>query len=332
MKILVTGAAGFIGMHTVTALVREGHEVVGLDNLNDYYAVSLKDARLAQLRPLAGFRFEQIDLADGAALTALFARERFDVVINLAAQAGVRYSLKNPHAYVHSNLIGFTNLLEACRQHPVQHLIYASTSSVYGHNTSLPFAEVDNTDHPVSFYAATKKANEAMAHSYAHLYGIPCSGLRFFTVYGPWGRPDMAPWLFTQAIIAGEPIKVFNHGQLQRDFTYVDDIVDGVVKLLEHPPQPGGDPGRADTSAAPWRLLNIGNHQPVRLMHFIETLEEAVGKPAIKDFVGMQAGDVPATYADTESMHTLTGFTPATPLDEGLRRFVAWYRSYHGIA
>ena len=332
MKILVTGAAGFIGMHTVTALVREGHEVVGLDNLNDYYAVSLKDARLAQLRPLAGFRFEQIDLADGAALTALFARERFDVVINLAAQAGVRYSLKNPHAYVHSNLIGFTNLLEACRQHPVQHLIYASTSSVYGHNTSLPFAEVDNTDHPVSFYAATKKANEAMAHSYAHLYGIPCSGLRFFTVYGPWGRPDMAPWLFTQAIIAGEPIKVFNHGQLQRDFTYVDDIVDGVVKLIPLAPQPGGDPARADESCAPWRLMNIGNHQPVALMNFIETLEKALGKEAVKDYVGMQAGDVPATFADIDRLHGLTGFAPSTPLDVGLGKFVAWYREYHGLS
>jgi UDP-glucuronate 4-epimerase len=332
MKILVTGAAGFIGMHTVIALEAQGHEVVGTDNLNDYYAVSLKEARLTQLRPLAGFRFEQIDLADCAAMFALFARERFDVVINLAAQAGVRYSLKNPHAYVHSNLVGFANLLEACRLHPVQHLIYASTSSVYGHNTSLPFAEVDNTDHPVSFYAATKKANEGMAHSYAHLYGVPCTGLRFFTVYGPWGRPDMAPWLFTRAILAGEPIKVFNHGQLQRDFTYVDDIVDGVVKLIPMPPQPGGDPTRADESAAPWRLMNIGNHQPVALMTFIETLEKALGKEAVKDYVGMQAGDVPATFADIDRLHALTGFAPSTPLDVGLGKFVAWYREYHRSA
>ena len=332
MKILVTGAAGFIGMHTVQTLLAQGHDVVGIDSLNDYYPVALKEARLARLTPHAAFRFQQLDVADGDALMALFARERVGTVIHLAAQAGVRYSLRNPQAYVQANLVGFANLLEACRQHPVAHLIYASTSSVYGHNASLPFCETDNTDHPVSFYAATKKANEAMAHAYAHLYGLPCSGLRFFTVYGPWGRPDMAPWLFTQAILAGEPIKVFNNGDLARDFTYVDDIVDGVVKLLDHPPQPGGDPGRANTSAAPWQLLNIGNHQPVRLMHFIETLEAAVGKPAIKEFVGMQAGDVPATYADTESMRTLTGFTPATGLDEGLRRFVAWYRSYHGIA
>ena len=332
MKILVTGAAGFIGMHTVQVLLAQGHDVVGIDSLNDYYPVALKQARLARLTPHAAFRFQQLDVADGDALMALFAKERFDTVIHLAAQAGVRYSLRNPQAYVQANLVGFANLLETCRQHPVAHLIYASTSSVYGHNASLPFCETDNTDHPVSFYAATKKANEAMAHAYAHLYGLPCSGLRFFTVYGPWGRPDMAPWLFTQAILADEPIKVFNNGDLARDFTYVDDIVDGVVKLLDHPPAPGGDPGRADTSAAPWRLMNIGNHQPVRLMHFIETLETAIGKPAVKEYVGMQAGDVPATYADTESLHTLTGFTPATSLEEGLHRFVEWYRSYHGLA
>jgi UDP-glucuronate 4-epimerase len=330
MKILLTGAAGFIGMHTAIALSAQGYEVVGIDNLNDYYAVSLKEARLAQLDELQGFRFERLDVADAAALMALFARERLDAVVHLAAQAGVRYSLRNPQAYVQANLVGFANMLEACREYPVAHLIFASTSSVYGHNASLPFAETDNTDHPVSFYAATKKANEAMAHAYSHLYGLPCSGLRFFTVYGPWGRPDMAPWLFTEAILKGETIKVFNHGELQRDFTYVDDIVDGVVKLLPLPPKPGGDPNRADQSSAPWRLMNIGNHQPITLMSFIETLERALGREAIKEFVGMQAGDVPATYADIDSLHALTGFTPSTPLADGLARFVAWYRGYHG--
>jgi UDP-glucuronate 4-epimerase len=330
MKILLTGAAGFIGMHTAQALCAAGHSVVGIDSLNDYYAVSLKAARLAQLASLADFRFVKLDMVDHPALLALFAAERFDAVIHLAAQAGVRYSLQNPHAYVQANIVAFTNLLEACRQHPVQHLIYASTSSVYGQNEKVPFAETDCTDHPVSFYAATKKANEAMAHAYAHLYGIPCTGLRFFTVYGPWGRPDMAPWLFTKAILAGEPIRVFNHGQLQRDFTYIDDIVDGVVKLLPQPPAPGGDGSRADESWAPWRLLNIGNHQPVPLLTFIETLESAIGQSAVKEFVAMQAGDVPATYADTTRLTTMTGFCPATPLADGLRRFVQWYRDYHG--
>ncbi|WP_374350515.1 NAD-dependent epimerase [Chitinimonas sp.] len=329
MKILLTGAAGFIGMHTAQALCAAGHTVVGIDSLNDYYPVSLKEARLAQLAPLADFRFVRLDMVDHAALLALFAAERFDAVIHLAAQAGVRYSLQNPHAYVQANIVAFTNLLEACRQHPVQHLIYASTSSVYGQNEKVPFTETDCTDHPVSFYAATKKANEAMAHAYAHLYGIPCTGLRFFTVYGPWGRPDMAPWLFTRAILAGEPIRVFNHGMLQRDFTYIDDIVDGVVKLLPQPPAPGGDGSRADQSWAPWRLLNIGNHSPVPLLTFIDTLEAAIGQPAIKEFVAMQAGDVPATYADTGELHTMTGFAPSTPLREGLARFVDWYRRYH---
>ncbi|QNM96906.1 NAD-dependent epimerase [Chitinimonas koreensis] len=331
MNILLTGAAGFIGMHTARALVAAGHRVVGIDNLNDYYPVSLKEARLAQIEPLAGFRFERLDIADGAALMALFAAEGFDAVIHLAAQAGVRYSLQNPGAYVQANLVGFANLLEACRRHPVQHLVYASSSSVYGQNDKVPFAERDNTDHPVSLYAATKKANEAMAHSYAHLYGMPCTGLRFFTVYGPWGRPDMAPWLFTSAILEGRPIKVFNHGQLRRDFTYVDDIVDGIVKLLPLPPAPDGDGSRPDRSWAPWRLLNIGNHQPVPLMQFIETIEAAVGREAIKEPVGMQAGDVPATYADTSELAALTGFAPSTPLAEGIGRFVAWYRDYHGL-
>ncbi|QDQ26769.1 NAD-dependent epimerase [Chitinimonas arctica] len=331
MKILVTGAAGFIGMHTVQSLLAAGHQVVGIDNLNDYYAVSLKQARLAQLRPLAGFRFEQLEIAAPGKLQALFAAEGFDAVIHLAAQAGVRYSLQNPDAYVQANLVGFVNLLEACRHQPVSHLVYASSSSVYGQNASVPFREADNTDHPVSLYAATKKANEAMAHAYAHLYGTPCTGLRFFTVYGPWGRPDMAPWLFTSAILAGRPIKVFNHGQLLRDFTFIDDIVDGIVKLLPLPPVAGGDGSRADESWAPWRLMNIGNHQSVPLLGFIETLEAALGQQAIKELVGMQAGDVPATYADTDRLSQLTGFAPSTPLASGLQRFVAWYREYHQV-
>jgi UDP-glucuronate 4-epimerase len=331
MNLLLTGAAGFIGFHTARALLAAGHRVVGVDNLNDYYPVALKTARLAQLDGLPQFSFEQLDVAEPGALAALFARERFDAVIHLAAQAGVRYSLVNPRAYLHSNLIGFTELLEACRAHPVQHLLFASTSSVYGRNETLPFAETDNTDHPFSYYAATKKANEAMAHSYAHLYGLPCTGLRFFTVYGPWGRPDMAPWLFTHAILAGEPIKVFNQGQLLRDFTYIDDIVTALVGLVDQPPKTGGDARRADESWAPWRLLNVGNHEAVPLMTFIETLESLIGRPANKVFVGMQDGDVPATYADCTRLAQLTGFAPHTPLREGLARFVAWYCDYHGM-
>ncbi len=325
MKVLVTGVAGFIGMHTATALLKAGHEVLGLDNLNDYYSVALKQARLLELEKLPGFRFVHLDISDASGLLALFAATRPDKVIHLAAQAGVRYSIKNPQAYVQSNLVGFANMLEACRHYPVQHLLFASTSSVYGSRTNIPFAEHDNTDAPVSFYAATKKANEAMAHSYAHLYGIPCTGLRFFTVYGPWGRPDMAPWLFTNAILNHQPIRVFNRGALLRDFTEVSDIVDGVIRLLALPPT-------QEETAASYRLLNIGNHTPIPLLRFIEVLEQAIGIPAIKEMADMQAGDVLATAADTNRLSTLTGFSPSTSLETGLFRFVQWYRTYHGLA
>lgn len=323
MKVLVTGAAGFIGMYACEALLAQGHELVGIDNMNAYYAVTLKEARLRRLATHDGFRFLQLDIADEAALLALFAQEKFDAVVHLAAQAGVRYSIAQPQAYVHSNLIGFANMLEACRRHPVQHFLFASTSSVYGASEKVPFEESDPTDQPVSFYAATKKANEAMAHSYAHLYGIPTTGLRFFTVYGAWGRPDMAPWLFTEAILQRKPIRIFNHGALQRDFTEVGDIVGGLSKLLSLPP------ARASANAAPYRILNIGNHTPVALMTFIETLERVIGMQAEKEFVGMQQGDVPSTCADTRRLAELTGFSPATPLEVGLRRFVDWYREYH---
>ncbi|MFC4159979.1 NAD-dependent epimerase [Chitinimonas lacunae] len=329
MNILVTGAAGFIGMHTARALLDAGHRVVGIDNLNDYYPVALKEARLATLRERPDFVWRQLDIADRDSIAALFAAEPFDAVVHLAAQAGVRHSLRDPHAYVSANLLGFTNILEGCRHARTPHLVFASTSSVYGQNAKVPFHEADPTDHPVSFYAATKKANEAMAHSYAHLYGLPVTGLRFFTVYGPWGRPDMAPWLFTEAILAGRPIKVFNHGQLQRDFTYIDDIVDGIVRLLPLAPTAGGDGSRPDESWAPYRLCNIGNHDPIPLLRFIETLEAAIGREAIKEFLPMQPGDVPATFADTDKLAGLTGFSPRTPLREGLDRFVAWYRRYH---
>lgn len=322
MKVLVTGAAGFIGMHTSAALLAQGHSVVGLDNLNDYYAVSLKHARLATLTPLDGFRFVQLDVADEADLLGIFAAEGFDAVIHLAAQAGVRHSILHPQSYVRSNLVGFANLLEACRQYPVQHLLFASTSSVYGFSENVPFAETDPTDAPVSFYAATKKANEVMAHSYAHLYNIPMTALRFFTVYGAWGRPDMAPWLFTEAILKGEPIRVFNHGALQRDFTEVGDIVDGLIKLLPLAPS---------DATPPYRVLNIGNHTPIPLLQFIETLEDIIGTTAQKEFVAMQQGDVPATCADVSQLSGLTGFTPATSLRLGLERFVAWYRAYHKV-
>ena len=319
MKVLLTGAAGFIGRATAEALLKADHQVVAVDNLNDYYAVSLKHARLATLREQPGLQFYPLDVADWPALDALFAEQRPDAVIHLAAQAGVRYSIQNPHAYAQSNLLGMTHILEACRQHPVQHLVYASSSSVYGKNAKAPFAEDDRTDQPVSFYAASKKANEVMAASYSHLYQLPATGLRFFTVYGPWGRPDMAPWLFTEAILRGEPIKVFNHGRLQRDFTYIDDIVEGILRVLPQPPQ--GD--------CPHTLYNIGNHQPVELMTFISTIEQALGREAEKIYLPMQDGDVPITYADTQKLRDAVGFSPDTPLADGMRRFVDWYRAYH---
>ncbi|WP_018988013.1 NAD-dependent epimerase [Aromatoleum toluclasticum] len=335
MKILVTGAAGFIGMHTSEVLLARGDEVVGLDNLNDYYDPQLKLDRLARLTPHPAFRFVKLDVADRAGMERIFAEEKFDRVIHLAAQAGVRYSLQNPHAYVDSNLVGFINVLEGCRHSKVQHLVYASSSSVYGGNTKMPFSEHDSVDHPVSLYAATKKANELMAHTYSHLYGLPTTGLRFFTVYGPWGRPDMALFLFTKAILEGLPIDVFNHGKMKRDFTYIDDIVQGVIRTLDHvaesdpafnPLQP--DPGR---SAAPYRVFNIGNHDPVELMSFIDAIEEAVGRKAEKNFLPMQDGDVPATYADTTELNAWTGFAPATSVKKGVQRFIGWYRSYYGL-
>jgi UDP-glucuronate 4-epimerase len=335
MKVLVTGAAGFIGMHTAARLMARGDEVVGIDNLNDYYDPQLKRDRLALLaaRPdAANFRFEAMDLADGPAMAALFERERFDGVINLAAQAGVRYSLQNPGAYAQSNLVGFVNVLEGCRHHGVKHLVYASSSSVYGGNVKMPFSEDDSVDHPVSLYAATKKANELMAHTYSHLYGLPTTGLRFFTVYGPWGRPDMAPMLFARAILAGEPIKVFNHGQMRRDFTYIDDIVDGVVATLDRAPGPDAAFDRENPTAAsswaPYRVFNIGNSEPVALMDFIGALEGALGREAIKDFQPIQPGDVVATFADTAKLEAWTGVSPGTSITDGVGRFVAWYRGY----
>ena len=334
MKYLVTGAAGFIGMHVSSALLNRGDEVLGIDNLNDYYSVSLKRDRLLQLSGRRGFRFEQIDLADRDRLPKLFDAERFDVVINLGAQAGVRYSLSNPHAYVDSNLVGFVNVLEACRHSRVKHLVFASSSSVYGANTTMPFSTHHNVDHPVSLYAATKKANELMAHTYSHLYQLPTTGLRFFTVYGPWGRPDMALWLFTKAILAGEPIDVFNNGLMQRDFTYIDDIVQGVVRVADHVPAGNpawsGDHPDPASSHAPYRIYNIGNNSPVELMHLIETIEKALGKTAVKNFLPLQPGDVLATYADVDDLTRDVGFKPSTPIEAGVRRFVDWYRSYHG--
>jgi UDP-glucuronate 4-epimerase len=335
MRVLLTGAAGFIGMHTAERLLARGDEVVGLDNLNDYYDVTLKQARLARLEGRPGFRFVKLDVADRAGMDALFARERFDRVIHLAAQAGVRYSLTNPHAYIESNVVGFTHILEGCRHHGVRHLVYASSSSVYGGNTRLPFSEHDSVDHPVSLYAATKKANELMAHTYSHLYGLPTTGLRFFTVYGPWGRPDMALFLFTKAILDGRPIDVFNHGRMQRDFTYVDDIVEGVVRVTDRTAEPNPafvsdtpDPG---TSNVPYRVFNIGNHQPVQLLEYIACVEQALGMTAEKRLLPMQDGDVPATYADTDALREWVGFQPATPIQAGIERFVAWYRDYYRV-
>ncbi|WP_159880527.1 NAD-dependent epimerase [Aquitalea denitrificans] len=323
MNILVTGAAGFIGRAVCERLLQAGDcNVIGVDNLNSYYPVSLKQARLATLEGRDGFRFVQLDLADWDALNALCGAESFDYVIHLAAQAGVRYSIDNPHVYAQSNLLGMTNVLEACRRHAVKHLVYASSSSVYGQNAKVPFAEDDRVDAPVSFYAATKKANEVMAHSYAHLYGLPCTGLRFFTVYGPWGRPDMAPWLFTEAILQGKPIKVFNHGQMQRDFTFIDDIVEGVVRVMQHLPS-------AANGQPPYALFNIGNHNPVALLDFIHSIESACGREAVKEYYPMQDGDMPITYADTSRLRAAVGFSPDTPLTTGMQAFVDWYRAYH---
>lgn len=331
-KILVTGAAGFIGFHLAKVLLDRGDEVVGLDNLNDYYDVSLKQARLAQLDGRPNFRFVKLDLADRQGMADLFKTEKFDRVVNLAAQAGVRYSLKNPHAYIDSNLVGFVNILEGCRHNEVQHLVYASSSSVYGANTRMPFSIHHNVDHPVSLYAASKKANELMAHTYAHLYRLPVTGLRFFTVYGPWGRPDMALFLFTKAILEGRPIDVFNYGKMRRDFTYIDDIVEGVMRTLDNTarpnPQWNGDQPDPGTSNAPYRLYNIGNNNPVELMHLIETLEKALGRTAEKNLLPIQPGDVPATYADVDDLSRDVGFKPSTSIEEGVGRFVAWYRGY----
>ena len=332
MKVLVTGAAGFIGMHVSQILLARGDSVVGLDNLNDYYDVQLKLDRLARLTPHAGFRFVKMDVADREGMAKLFADEKFDRVVHLAAQAGVRYSLVNPHAYIDSNIVGFTNILEGCRHNAVQHLAYASSSSVYGGNTAMPFSEHHNIDHPVSLYAATKKANELMAHTYSHLFRLPTTGLRFFTVYGPWGRPDMALFLFTKAILAGEPIKVFNHGKMVRDFTYIDDIAQGVVRVLDRPAtvDAGFDAAAPDParSNAPYRVFNIGNNDPVPLMAFIEAIEGALGKIAQKEYLPLQDGDVPATSADVSELESWTDFRPATPVTDGVGRFVQWYRSY----
>lgn len=335
MKILLTGAAGFIGMTTCLRLLTRGDEVVGLDNLNDYYDVQLKRDRLARLTPHSAFRFVHADVADRTAIERLFGEHRFDRVIHLAAQAGVRYSLKNPHAYVDSNIVGFMNILEACRHAKVQHLVYASSSSVYGGNTRMPFSESDSVDHPVSMYAATKKANELMAHTYSHLFGLPTTGLRFFTVYGPWGRPDMALFLFTKAILEGRPIDVFNHGQMKRDFTYVDDIVEGVIRVCDRAAEP--DPGYVSdqpdpaTSDAPYRVFNIGNHQPVPLLDFIACVEAALGRKATKNLLPLQDGDVPATYADVQALTDWVDFAPATPIATGVARFVEWYRGYYKV-
>jgi UDP-glucuronate 4-epimerase len=336
MKILVTGAAGFIGMHTCEHLLARGDEVVGLDNLNDYYDPQLKHDRLARLAPHRSFRFLQIDIADAASLAEAFAHERVQRVVHLAAQAGVRYSLTNPGAYSSSNLTGFVNVLEGCRHNGVEHLVYASSSSVYGGNTKMPFSETDPVDHPVSLYAATKKANELMAHTYSHLYRLPATGLRFFTVYGPWGRPDMAYFSFTQAILEGRPINVFNHGKMARDFTYIDDIVGGVVRVLDRVPEgctsaEGGTKARLD-SAAPSKVFNIGNSAPVPLMDFISTLETCLGRKAELRFLPMQDGDVPATYADVEALERWVGFRPTTRIDAGLTQFVAWFNAYYGKA
>ena len=335
MRVLVTGAAGFIGSALSLRLLARGDEVLGVDNLNDYYDVTLKEARLDRLTPHPNFRFAKVDIADRPALEKAFQGFRPERVVNLAAQAGVRYSLENPRAYIDANIVGFLNILECCRHHGVQHLVYASSSSVYGGNTVMPISEHHGVDHPVSLYAASKKANELMAHTYSHLFNLPTTGLRFFTVYGPWGRPDMALFLFTRAILAAEPIQVFNHGKMVRDFTYVDDIAAGVVHTLDRPPQADAayDKAAADTASswAPYRVFNIGNNQPVQLMDFIAAIERHTGKTAQKVLMDIQPGDVPATYADVSALAAWTGFQPATSIDDGVGRFVAWYRDYFKV-
>jgi len=335
MRVLVTGAAGFIGFHTTRALLARGDKVVGLDNLCDYYDVNLKKARLAQLEGEANFSFRKLDLADRGGMEALFDEVRPQRVIHLGAQAGVRYGIENPHTYIDANIVGMLHVLEGCRHHGVEHLVFASSSSVYGGNTAMPFSEHAGADHPLSIYAATKKANELMAHTYAHLYRLPVTGLRFFTVYGPWGRPDMAPIKFTRAILAGEPIDIYNNGHHARDFTYIDDVVEGILRTSDRIATPDAawssaapDPA---TSSAPYRIYNIGNHSPVELMHFIGMLEHALGREAKKRFLPMQPGDVPATFANVADLAADVGFAPATPLGEGIGRFVAWYRSYYDV-
>jgi UDP-glucuronate 4-epimerase len=334
MRVLVTGTAGFIGYHVAEHLLARGDEVIGLDIVNDYYDPTLKEARLARLRRHGGYRHKRHDLADEAAMERVFEEVTPERVVHLAAQAGVRYSLTHPHVYAHTNMVGFLHVLEGCRHNGVEHLVYASSSSVYGSNTRMPFSAHQGVDHPVSLYAASKKANELMAHTYSHLYDLPTTGLRFFTVYGPWGRPDMAMFLFTEAILKGEPIQVFNHGRMRRDFTYVDDVVQGVVRVLDRVPE--GDPAwRSDapdpaTSRAPYRIYDIGNHSPVELMHLVEVLERALGREAIKEFVDIQPGDVPETFADVDDLMRDVGFAPDTPIEVGVERFVAWYREYYG--
>ncbi|MCX6842145.1 MAG: NAD-dependent epimerase [candidate division WOR-3 bacterium] len=352
-KLFVTGAAGFIGFHTCLKLLARGDEVVGIDNLNDYYDPRLKEARLKLLLEKKCFRFTKLDIADRPAIADYFAREHPQRVVHLAAQAGVRYSLQNPHAYVDSNLVGFVNILEGCRHNGVEHLVYASSSSVYGANQKLPFSVADNVDHPVSLYGATKKANELMAHAYSHLFNLPTTGLRFFTVYGPWGRPDMAYFLFTKAILEGRPIEVYNHGLMKRDFTYIDDIVEGVIRVLDRPPTAASRQAEAEvkvkakaeekeadsppdststlTSTSPYRLYNIGNHTPINLLHFIEVIENAVGKKAVRNLLPMQPGDVPATFADVDALIRDVGFQPSTPIEDGIRKFVAWFRDYYRL-
>jgi UDP-glucuronate 4-epimerase len=332
LKILITGAAGFIGMHVARILLKRGDEVVGIDNLNNYYDSKLKLTRLDQIKSFPNFKFIQGDIADRFFMEDLFATENPNRVVNLAAQAGVRYSLKNPSSYIQTNLVGFGNILEGCRHNGVEHLVYASSSSVYGANTHMPFSVHDNVDHPVSLYAASKKANELMAHTYSHLYGLPTTGLRYFTVYGPWGRPDMSPWLFTSAILEGRPIDVFNHGKMQRDFTFVEDIAEGTVRVLDRIPT--GNPAFStdapdpSSSYAPYKVYNIGNHQPVELMTFIKTIENALGQEAKKNLLPMQPGDVVATYADIEDLKRDVGFEPKTRLEEGVAKWVAWYQGY----